>query len=146
MKIAVGADHAGFKLKEELKGYLKSKGHELIDVGCNSEERCDYPDYAAQVAKAVAGGKAERGVLVCGSGIGMCMTANRVAGVRAAVLRLPEDAKLSREHNDANIACLGGRINPPDQAKSLLEIFLNTAFEGGRHVGRIKKMEKWAWK
>lgn len=142
MKIAIGADHAGFKLKEELKNFLKSRGDELIDVGCNSEERCDYPDYAAKVAAAVADKKTQAGVLVCGSGIGMCMAANRVAGIRAAVLRLPEDARLSREHNDANIACLGGRINPPDQAKSLLEIFFATKFEGGRHIGRIVKLEK----
>lgn len=142
MKIIIGADHAGFHLKEELKKYLKSKGHAVIDVGCNSEERCDYPDYAAQVAKAVAKGSSERGVLVCGSGIGMCMSANRVAGVRAAVLRIPEDAHLSREHNDANVACLGGRINLPDQAKNLLEIFLATPFEGGRHTARIQKIEK----
>lgn len=142
MKIAIGADHAGFKLKEELKTFLQSRGHEVSDFGCHSEERCDYPDYAQKVAGAVAGGRTERGVLVCGSGIGMCMAANRVAGVRAAVLRLPEEARLSREHNDANIACLGGRINPPDQAKSLLEIFLATKFEGGRHVGRIAKIEK----
>lgn len=141
MKIAIGADHAGFKLKEELKNFLKLRGHEVSDVGCNSEERCDYPDYAAAVSRDVADKKAERGVLVCGSGIGMCMAANRVSGIRAAVLRLPEDARLSREHNDANIACLGGRINPPDQAKSLLEIFLATKFEGGRHVGRIEKIE-----
>lgn len=141
MKIAIGADHAGFKLKEELKKYLESKGHELLDVGCNSEERCDYPDYAAQVAKAVSFGKTERGVLVCGSGIGMCMAANRVAGIRAAVLRLPEDARLSREHNDANVACLGDRFSSPDQSKNLVDIFFSTSFEGGRHVGRIKKLD-----
>lgn len=142
MKIAVGSDHAGFTLKESVKVYLKSQGHEVTDLGCHSEERCDYPDYASQVAKAVAGGKAERGVLVCGSGIGMCMSANRVRGVRAAVLRIPEDAQLSRKHNDANVACLGGRLTAPEEAQKLLETFLTTPFEGGRHVSRVGKIDK----
>lgn len=142
MKIAIGSDHAGFSLKESLKTFLKQKGYEVIDCGATSAERSDYPDYAAKVAKMVSKEGVEKGVLVCGSGIGMCMVANRYQGVRAAVLRLSEDAKLSREHNDANIACLGGRLTEAPQAESLLEIFLSTPFEGGRHVGRIKKIEK----
>lgn len=142
MKIAIGADHAGFPLKESLKTFLKKKGHEVIDCGASSSERSDYPDYAAKVAQSVAKGEVEKGILVCGSGIGMCMAANRYQGVRAAVLRLSEDAKLSREHNDANVACLGGRLTDPQKAESLLETFLKTPFEGGRHAGRIKKIEK----
>lgn len=141
MKIAIGADHAGFQLKESLKVALKEAGHDVVDAGCPSEERCDYPDYARKVAQAVAQGKAERGVLVCGSGIGMCMSANKVKGIRAAVLRMEEDARLSREHNDANIACLGGRLTRPQEAQKLLSIFLKTPFEGGRHVPRVQKIE-----
>lgn len=142
MKIALGSDHAGFALKEGLKKYLRTQGHEVQDVGCPSEERCDYPDYAQKVARAVAQKEAERGVLVCGSGIGMCMSANKVKGIRAAVLRIEADAKLSREHNDANVACLGGRITQPDEAQKLLKVFLSTPFEGGRHTGRLAKLEK----
>lgn len=142
MKIALGSDHAGFKLKESVKVYLKGEGHEVFDVGCNNEERCDYPDFAAKVAEAVAKGRAERGVLICGSGIGMCMSANKVKGIRATVLRIAEDAKLSRQHNDAHVACLGGRITKPEDAQKLLNTFLNTSFEGGRHLARLAKMEK----
>ncbi|MBI4124749.1 MAG: ribose 5-phosphate isomerase B [Deltaproteobacteria bacterium] len=141
MKIAVGSDHAGFSLKESLKKYLTAQGHEVKDVGCPSEERCDYPDYAKQVARAVSTKEAERGVLICGSGIGMCMSANKVKGIRAAVLRIEEDARLSRQHNDANVACLGGRLTQPQEAKKLLAVFLKTPFEGGRHIPRIKKIE-----
>ncbi|MDO8526936.1 MAG: ribose 5-phosphate isomerase B [Deltaproteobacteria bacterium] len=140
-KIAIGSDHAGFQLKEILKSYLQSEGHEVLDFGCPSEESCDYPDYAAKVAHAVAEGKAERGVLVCGTGIGMCMTANKIKGIRAAVLRTFDDARLSREHNDANIACLGGRITAVHQAQSLLDTFLKTPFQGGRHAARVQKIE-----
>lgn len=142
MRIALGSDHAGFKLKENVKDYLKGEGHEVLDVGCDNEERCDYPDYAAQVAKTVSQGKAECGVLVCGSGIGMCMSANKMKGIRAAVLRTEADARLSREHNDANVACLGSRITKPDDAQKLLDTFLNTSFEGGRHIARLAKVEK----
>lgn len=142
MKIALGSDHAGFQLKESLKSYLQSQDHEVIDFGCDSEERCDYPDYAQKAAKAVSVGKAERAILVCGSGIGMCMSANKVKGIRAAVLRIEADAKLSREHNDANVACLGGRISQPAEAKKLLAIFLATTFEGGRHIQRLAKIER----
>lgn len=142
MKIAIGSDHAGFVLKESLKEFLRSKGHEPLDFGCPSEERCDYPDFAGKVAGSVAEGKVACGVLVCGSGIGMCMTANRVRGVRAAVLRVEEDARLSRAHNDANIACLGGRLTSPQEAQRLLDLFFSTPFEGGRHAPRIQKIER----
>lgn len=142
MKIALASDHAGFQLKENLKSYLQSKGHAVTDFGCDSEERVDYPDFAQKAARAVAEGKAERGVLVCGSGIGICMAANKIKGIRAAVLRIEDDAKLSREHNDANVACLGGRLTKPKEAQQFLDIFLDTPFEGGRHVARIEKMSK----
>jgi ribose 5-phosphate isomerase B len=142
MKIAIGSDHAGFTLRELLKSYLQSQGHEILDFGCDSEERCDYPDYGYKAVKAVSEKKAERGVLVCGSGIGICMVANRVKGIRAAVLRIEEDARLSREHNDANVACFGGRLSQPKEAKNLLDIFLKTPFEGGRHTARLAKIEK----
>lgn len=142
MKIVIGSDHAGFALKEDLKKFLKSHGHAIDDIGSTSEERSDYPDFAAAVAKKLASGGAERGVLVCGSGIGVCMTANRFPKVRAAVLRIIEDAKLSRQHNDANVACFGGRLTEKKEAEKLLEIFLTTEFEGGRHVGRINKIDE----
>lgn len=140
MQIAIASDHAGFSLKEEIRTLLEKKGYEVTDFGAHSEERTDYPDFARLVAHAVSSGKAERGVLICGTGIGMCMAANRVLRVRAAVLRDNNDATISREHNDANIACLGGRITKPEKAAELLEIFLTTPFEGGRHQKRVEKL------
>ena len=137
----MASDHAGFELKEKLKSFLQTKGYEVLDAGCHSLEKCDYPVFGAKAAKMVAEGKADRGVLVCGSGIGMCMVANKVPGIRAAVLRSFDDARLSREHNDANVACLGGRVSAEHQAQTLLETFLSTAFEAGRHIGRVKKIE-----
>ena len=141
MKISLGSDHAGFELKEALKKALCKAGHTVDDVGPDSADRVDYPDFAKQVAQAVSANKADRGVLVCGSGIGMCIAANRVAKVRAAVLRSQEDARLSREHNDANIACFGERITDSSSAQAILEVFLSTDFAGGRHTGRVKKLE-----
>lgn len=143
MKIAIAADHAGFTLKETLRQHLISQGHQVVDFGCDSTESVDYPDFAAKVAEAVSEQQAERGVLVCGSGIGMCMAANRFGGVRAAVLRSFDDARLSRLHNDSNVACLGGRVTATAQAKELLETFLKTPFEGGRHQKRIQKIHGW---
>lgn len=141
MKIAIGSDHAGFELKEEIKVFLKDKGHDVHDFGTNSPDRADYPDYGHQVAKAVASKDAERGVLVCGSAIGMCMVANRHKGVRAAVLRDEFDAEMSRKHNDANVACIGGRVSDELLACQLIEKFLTTGFEGGRHEARVKKID-----
>src|SRR3989344_5273994 len=140
-KIAIAADHAGFQMKESLKSYLQGQGYEVLDFGCSSEEKCDYPDFAEKAAKAVSEGKADRGVLVCGTGIGMCMSANKVKKVRAAVLRSFDDARLSREHNNANIACLRARVSAVHQAQSLLETFLKTSFEGGRHGPRVQKVD-----
>lgn len=141
MKIAIGADHAGFELKEEIKVFLKDKGHDVHDYGTYSEDRTDYPDYGHQVAKAVASNDAERGVLVCGSAIGMCMVANRHKGVRSAVLRDDFDAEMSRKHNDANVACIGGRVSDELLACQLIEKFMTTGFEGGRHEERVKKID-----
>lgn len=142
MKISIGSDHAGFELKEEIKTHLINKGHEVNDRGTTSEDRADYPDYGHRVANDVAVGEAEKGVLVCGSAIGMCMVANRHRGVRAAVLRDDFDAEMSRKHNDANVACIGGRVSDEMTAFRLIEKFLKTEFEGGRHEARVKKIDE----
>jgi ribose 5-phosphate isomerase B len=130
--IALGADHAGFELKEALKAWLIDRGYQVLDHGTHSPETVDYPDYAAQVAEAVAHQKVERGVLVCGTGIGMAMAANKVAGVRAA--------RMSREHNDANVLTLGGRLMGPEMALDILKMWLETDFAGGRHQRRVDKI------
>ncbi len=130
MRIAVGSDHAGFELKESLKEKLLEGGHDVLDLGTDSGERVDYPEYAARVGRAVESGEAERGVLVCGSGIGMCMGANRFPGVRAAVLQNEYDAEMSRLHNDANVACFGARNMDADRARELVDVFLKSRFEG----------------
>lgn len=141
MQIAIGADHAGLELKEHLRAWLERAGHAVQDVGTSSTASVDYPLFAAQVARAVRTGTAERGVLVCGSGIGMAMAANRYPGIRAAVLRVPHDAQLSREHNNANIACFGGRITAPRDAEQLLTLWLATDFAGGRHERRVQQLD-----
>ncbi len=142
MKIAVGADHAGFSMKEELKSFLESEGHELIDVGTFSEESVDYPDMARQVAELVKDGKVERGILICGTGIGMAMAANKVAGVRAASCTDLLSARLSRAHNDANILTLAARVIAPYHAREILKVWLTTPFDGGRHERRVDKIRK----
>lgn len=139
MVIALGADHAGFGLKEHLKRWLTARGHTVLDFGPHDSDPVDYPDYAAPVAQAVMAGRAERGVLVCGSGIGMAMVANRVPGVRAAACADVETARLSREHNDANVLTLGARITPAATAVSIVETWLATPFAGGRHSRRLEK-------
>ncbi|HPQ81673.1 MAG TPA: ribose 5-phosphate isomerase B [bacterium] len=141
MRIALASDHAGFKLKESLKEHLVEAGHDVSDLGVSSEERCDYPPYARDAASRVARGAVDFGLLVCGSGIGMCIAANRVAGVRAAVLRDGFDAEMSRRHNDANIACLGGRVTGEKAAALLVDLFLSTPFEGGRHERRVRQID-----
>lgn len=140
MNIAIGSDHAGFDQKEALKGYLESLGHSVVDKGCFSDERVDYPDFALPVAEAVAAGEAERGVLVCGTGIGMAMAADKVAGIRAANVITEEFAVLCREHNDANVITLSGRFVSLDDNKKILDAFLTTAFGDGRHTGRVAKI------
>lgn len=141
MRIAIGADHAGFNLKDHLRARLAAAGHEVIDFGTHSEASVDYPDYAAQVARAVALGEAQRGILVCGTGIGMAIGANRVRGVRAAACIDLYSARLCRQHNDANVLTLGSRIVAPALAEALVETFLETAFEGGRHARRTAKLD-----
>jgi ribose 5-phosphate isomerase B len=138
--IALGADHAGFSLKEDLKSWLASHGHRVLDFGTSSSESVDYPDYAAAVGSAVAKGDAERGVLVCGTGIGMAIAANKIAGVRAVQCGDEQSARISREHNDTNVVTLGARTTAPEAAKSILEAWLETAFAGGRHTRRIEKV------
>ena len=145
MRIAIAADHAGFTLKEQLKAHLVSKGHAVEDCGVFSEERSDYPDFGREAALRVADHRADRGVLVCGSGIGMCMVANRVGGVRAVVLRDRFDAEMSRRHNDANLACLGARRGDMEETARLLDLFLSTPFDGGRHDERVAKLTKGRW-
>jgi ribose 5-phosphate isomerase B len=138
--IAIGADHAGYALKEKLKAWLAADGHQVIDYGTHSTDSVDYPDYAAAVAEMVRGGGAERGVLVCGSGIGMAMAANKVAGVRAAVAADPDVARLARQHNDANVLALGARLTSPMHALEVVQAWLVTPFEGGRHARRVDKL------
>ena len=142
MRIAVGSDHAGYLLKEGLKQWLLDNGHEVTDLGTFSEDRVDYPHYGALVGRAVATGEADRGVAVCGSGQGICMAANKVPGVRGAVVRDAEDAEITRRHNDANVACFGERFTGPDAAVAALRVFLETDFEGGRHEQRVEKLAR----
>lgn len=142
MRIAVGADHAGFSLKEHLRGVLAADGHEVEDLGTHSVESTDYPDYAASVAAAVAAGRAERGLLVCGSGVGMAMGANRHRGVRAVAANDLYTARMARAHNDANVLALGSRIVAAALAEQILEVFLATPFEGGRHERRVEKLDR----
>lgn len=144
MRIAVGSDHAGYHLKEAAKAYLEQAGHEVLDMGTKATDSTDYPLYAAAVARAVALGQADRGVLVCGSGLGMCMTANRFPGARAILAPTSEHARLGRQHNDANILCLGERLTPQDDALAMLQVFLDTPFEGGRHQRRVEEIERLA--
>ena len=141
MKIALGADHAGYALKERLKDYLASLGHEVTDLGTGSTDSVDYPDFGFAVGKAVAGGRAERGVICCGTGIGIAIAANRVKGVRAGV---PNDlfaTRLMREHNDANVIAFGARQTAAPLAEAMLDLFLVTSFAGGRHERRVKKLD-----
>ncbi len=141
MRIAVGADHAAVEAKFEIAEYLKALGHEVLDQGTNSPESTDYPDYAALVSKLVQNGGVARGILICGTGIGMSIAANRFRNVRAALCYTEELAKLSRLHNDANILCLGARTQSVDSMKSIISIWLTTEWEGDRHAKRISKIE-----
>ncbi len=140
-KISIGADHAGYALKERLKAELETLGFEPVDVGTDSTESVDYPDYAKQVASQVGTGAVARGVLTCGTGLGMSYTANRFAGVRAAVAWTPEIAELSRRHNDANILVLPAHFLDEDQGLEILRRWLEAPFDGGRHERRVAKIE-----
>lgn len=140
MRIAIGSDHAGFALKETLRAWLVEQGHDVADLGTHTEERCDYPRFGALVGEAVARGDAELGVVVCGSGQGICMAANKVTGVRGGVIRDVQDAEMTRRHNDANVACFGERFTEPEVAIEALKVFLQTPFDGGRHQARVDQL------
>lgn len=138
--IALGSDHGGFSLKEEIKKFLEAKGIEYRDYGTFDEKSCDYPDFAAKACAAVSSGECEKGLLFCGTGIGISMAANKCKGIRAACCSDYFSAKYTRLHNDANVLCLGGRVVGPGLAEELVDVFLNTAFEGGRHARRVQKI------
>jgi len=147
MKIAMGSDHAGFELKEAVKSQLEKAGHEVEDVGTHSVESTDYPPFAAKAAELVAGGEAEKGVIVCGSGVGVSIVANKVDGIRAVNAHDAAEAEMSRRHNDANVVTLSGARLRPEDARPIVETFLATDFDGGRHarrVGEIAEVEKGA--
>ena len=144
MKLAIGSDHAGFRLKAQLVNWLRTPeaGHNrVLDVGTGSAESCDYPDFAQAVAKAVAAKRAAKGILFCGTGIGMAIAANKVHGIRAAVVWNPVVAALSAEHNDANVICLPARFTSLKKAQEIIKTFLSTPFGGGRHARRLKKIQ-----
>jgi ribose 5-phosphate isomerase B len=140
MKIAIGSDHAGFEMKEKVRPLLEAAGHEVVDVGPDSEDSVDYPVYASRAAKLVGDGEAERGVLVCGSGVGVSIVANKIDGVRAVNAHDPEEAEMSRRHNDANVVTLAGRRLEEGNAEKIVEAFLATDFEGGRHERRVDEI------
>lgn len=141
MRLAVASDHAGYQLKEYLKQRLLEAGHEVVDYGTDSEKPCDYPDFGRPAAEAVARGHCQRAVLVCGTGIGMTIVANKVPGVFAALCSSGIQAEFARRHNNANVLCLGGWLTGKLQADDILERFLRSEFEGGRHARRVGKIE-----
>lgn len=141
MKIAIGSDHGGYALKEKIKEYLLNNGYNVEDFGCFSEESVDYPDYALKVAKAVSYGEFDAGILICGTGIGISIAANKVKGIRAALCHDGLTARLAKQHNNANILCLGGRTTGIETAKDIVDNWLGSEFEGGRHLRRINKIK-----
>ncbi|WP_221567308.1 ribose 5-phosphate isomerase B [Alkalihalobacillus sp. TS-13] len=140
MKVAIGSDHAGYKIKEDIKDVMDELNIQYEDVGCNCEDSVDYPDYAVPVAEKVANGEVDRGILICGTGIGMSITANKVDGVRCALVHDLFSAKVTRLHNDSNVLAMGERIIGPGVAKEIAKVWLQTEFEGGRHERRVNKM------
>lgn len=142
MKVAVASDHGGYKLKEKVKEYLISRDIDVVDLGTDSEESVDYPEYGRACAKAVAGGEADRGIVCCGTGIGISIAANKVKGIRCGLCTNVEMARLTRQHNDANMLAMGGRIIDDETAMAITEAFIDTEFEGGRHQRRIDKIEE----
>ncbi len=142
MRIALGADHGGYELKEAVKTHLERRGYEVRDFGTYSTESVDYPDIAVKVARAVAGGDFALGILTCGTGIGMCITANKVRGVRAALCHDTYLARLTREHNDSNILTMGGRVIGPSLALDIVDAWLGAEFQGGRHARRVEKIRE----
>jgi ribose 5-phosphate isomerase B len=135
--IALGSDHGGFMLKRHILNYLEQRGIPVRDFGCYNEESVDYPVYASEVARAVAAGVCERGILCCGTGLGVCIAANKIKGVRAVTCSESYSAAMSRRHNNANVLCLGGRVIGPSLAEDIADVWLNTEFEGGRHARRV---------
>ncbi len=140
-QVVIGSDHAGFELKEKMIAYLKANHYHVEDFGTNSPDSVDYPDFAHPVANAIENGNAPLGILICGSGVGVCITANKHVGIRAALAWTKEVATLGRQHNDANIVCLPARFIDESEAKGIIDAFLNTEFEGGRHATRVGKMQ-----
>ena len=140
--IAIAADHAGFALKSRIAAHLKAGGYKVLDLGTHSEDRVDYPDYGHALAEAVTNGQAARGIGICGSGIGISIALNRHAAIRAALCHDVTSAQLSRQHNDANVLCLGARLTGVEVALECVDVFLKTEFEGGRHAERLKKLGK----
>ena len=140
MKIAIGSDHGGYDLKEQVKTWLQEMGHEVEDFGCHSKESCDYPDFGAAAARAVASGQCEKGVVICTTGIGISMTANKVKGIRCALCGDPWSAEMTRRHNDANMLAMGAGVVGLQLARQILEAFLTHDFEGGRHQRRVDKL------
>ncbi|MBQ2812646.1 MAG: ribose 5-phosphate isomerase B [Clostridia bacterium] len=141
MKIAIGSDHVGYAMKNELKAYLEDKGHTVTDLGTHSEERTDYPVYGKAVAKAVTGNDAQLGIVVCGTGVGISIAANKTWGVRAVVCSEPYSAMLSRQHNNTNVLAIGARVVGIELAKMIVDAWLNAEFEGGRHLDRVNMLE-----
>ncbi len=142
MKIAMANDHSAVEMKNEIKAYVESKGYEVIDFGTNSSESCDYPAYGEKVGRAVASGEAKYGIAICGTGIGISIATNKIKGVRCALCHNTTTARLTREHNDANVLALGGRIVGDVLALEMVDVFLDTKFEGGRHQTRINCIEE----
>jgi ribose 5-phosphate isomerase B len=140
MKVAIGADHAGYALKQELRARLEARGVEVVDVGTASADSTDYPDYAAAVGRKVAEGTVDRGVLVCSTGVGMSMAANKIPGVRAALAFNEDEVRLTRAHNDANVIAFGSRYTDAETGEKLIGVFLDTPFDGGRHQRRVDKI------
>ena len=140
MKIAIASDHGGFDLKEQVKVWLQEMGHEVEDFGCHSKESCDYPDFGAAAARAVASGQCERGIVICTTGIGISITANKVKGIRCALCSEPWSAEMTRRHNNANMLAMGAGAVGPLLARRIVETFLTTEFEGGRHQRGVDKI------
>ncbi len=140
MKISMAADHGGYELKNILRDYLKEKGHEIVDLGTNSEDSVDYPDYALLCAKEVLAKNVDFGILVCGTGVGISIAANKVKGIRCALCPSPEIAALTKKHNNANIIALGGRFTKPELAKKIVDAYMSADFEGDRHIKRLDKI------
>ena len=141
MKISLGCDHGGYALKEHIKAYLESKGHEVVDCGTYSTDSCDYPIFGEAAARKVQSGECEHGIVICTTGIGISIAANKVAGIRCAHCTDPLSAEMTRRHNDANVLALGAGITGPNLAKRMVEVFLNTDFEGGRHARRVAQLD-----